>query len=240
MDPASLQNKVIVVIGGSEGIGKAVAAESAALGGRVVLTSRNPEKAALIASGLGGNVSGRAVDILEEASVQALFSDLGEIDHLVISASEVRVGSMLEMPVADAEATFRSKFFGPLLCVRHASIRAGGSITLFSGMLSRKPAPGYGVLSSVNAAVEAMGRTLAMELAPIRVNTISPGITRDTAAFDFLSLEEREALFASAGAALPVGRVGLPSDIARATIALMTNAFVTGTTWEIDGGALLK
>jgi NAD(P)-dependent dehydrogenase (short-subunit alcohol dehydrogenase family) len=239
MTAKPLRHKTVVVVGGSEGIGRAVAEECALLEAKVVVTSRSLEKAQAVAAGMAGDVLGRSVDTLQEESVRALFSELGEIDHLVVSASEVRTGSLLDMPLADAEKTFRSKFFGPLLCVRQASIRAGGSITLFSGILSRKPSRGYGVLSSVNAAVEALGRTLALELAPIRVNTISPGLTRDTAAFNFLTPPEREALFASAGAALPVGRVGLPRDVALATIALMTNEFTTGTTLEVDGGALL-
>jgi len=220
-------------------MGRAIAEAAASQGATVLLTSRSAEKAATAAAEIAGKVAGRAIDTSSEDSVRAYFAEAGEIDHLVISASAVKTGPLAELPLADAMATFQSKFFGPYLCAKYAKVRPGGSITFFSGILSRRPGRNDAVLAGVNAAVEAMGRALARDLAPTRVNTISPGLTRDTAAFDAMPVEAREGMFAAVGAALPAGRVGLPSEIANAALFLMTTPFVTGITLDVDGGGLL-
>lgn len=234
---AKLENQNVCVVGGTAGMGLAIARAAVGAGARVVIGGRNPEKTTRIAKELG--VTGRAVDTTDEASVQAFFEATGEIAHLVITASSVKTGPISELPLADAEATFRSKFFGPYLCAKHARIASGGSITFFSGILSRRPGANDAVLAGVNAAVEAMGRALARDLAPVRVNTISPGLTRGTEAFAGMPPEAREGMFAAVGARLPVGRVGTPEDIANAALFLMTTPFVTGITLDVDGGGLL-
>ena len=236
MNP-SLENKHVVVIGGTAGMGRAVAAAAVHAGARVTIGGRSEEKTAAVAAGI--SAAGRAVDTTVEASVISFFEAVGEIDHLVISASSVRTGPLKDLSLADAEFTFRSKFFGPYLCAKYARMAKNGSIIFFSGILSRHPEAGYTILSGVNAAVEALGRALAFELAPIRVNTISPGLTRDTAAFDAMTPDAREGMFAAVGSRLPVGRVGLPGDAASAALFLMTAPFVTGITLDVDGGALL-
>jgi NAD(P)-dependent dehydrogenase (short-subunit alcohol dehydrogenase family) len=234
-----LFNQSVVVVGGSSGMGRAIAAAAAECGARVVVTSRSADKAGQVATAMGTNVSGRAIDTTNEDAIRAFFADTGEIDHLVISASQVKTGPLTELPLADALATFQSKFFGPYLCAKHARVKPGGSITFFSGILSRRPGRNDAILAGVNAAVEAMGRALARDLAPTRVNTISPGLTRDTNAFEAMPASTREGMFAAVGAALPVGRVGLPLDIAHAAIFLMATPFVTGITLDVDGGGLL-
>lgn len=218
-------------------MGRAVASAAAGAGARVTIAGRSPDKTSAVAAELG--VQGVAVDITVEDSVRSFFEAAGRIDHLVISASSVRTGPIKDLPLADAEFTFRSKFFGPYLCARDAQMARDGSITFFSGIFSRRPDTNVAVLSAVNAAVEAMGRALALELAPIRVNTIAPGLVRDTAAFDAMPPGAREAMFQTVGAQLPAGRVGLPDDIATAAMFLMTTPFATGITLDVDGGGLL-
>lgn len=232
-----LEGKHVCVIGGTAGMGRAIASASARAGARVTIAGRSPDKTTAVAAELG--VQGVAIDITVEDSVRSFFEAAGGIDHLVITASSVRRGAMRDLPLEDAEFTFRSKFFGPYLCAKHAQIAREGSITFFSGIFSRRPDLNDVVLSAVNAAVEAMGRALALELAPIRVNTISPGLVRDTAAFDAMPPGAREAMFQSVGAQLPARRVGLPDDIANAAMFLMTTPFVTGITLDVDGGGLL-
>lgn len=233
----NLENKHVCVVGGTAGMGRAIAHATAEAGARVTTGGRSPEKTASLAAELG--IAGHPIDTTSEESVRSFFDAVGKVDHLVISASSVRTGPLKELPLADAEFTFRSKFFGPYLCAKHVRIAPDGSITFFSGILSRRPGANDAVLAGVNAAVEGMGRALARDLAPVRVNTISPGLTRDTAAFDAMPPEAREAMFQAVGSRLPVGRVGLPGDIASAAIFLMTTPFVTGITLDVDGGGLL-
>jgi len=233
----SLSGRVICVVGGTAGIGRAVAVAASAQGARVTIAGRTAEKTAQVAGELG--VAGQPVDIMDENAVADFFESQGEMDHLVVSACSVKAGPLRGLPSADAEFTMRSKFFGPYLCAKHAQVVPGGSITFFSGILSRRPEPQYGILAAINAAVEAMGRALAIELAPIRVNTISPGLTRDTEAFGAIPPAERERMFQTVGARLPVGRVGTPEEMATAAIFLMRSPSVTGITLDIDGGALL-
>lgn len=161
------------------------------------------------------------------------------IDHLVVSGSSVKTGTLADLPLVDAEFTFRSKFFGPYLCAKHSKVAPTGSITLFSGILSRRPGHNDCILGPVNAAVEALGRALARDLAPVRVNTISPGMTRDTGAYLGMSEAAREGMYAGIAKALPVARVGTPDNLAEATLALMTNPFITGVTLDVDGGGVL-
>lgn len=218
-------------------MGFSIARLAASRGAAVTVASRSPEKVAQAASELG--VAGRQLDTMDEASVREFFSTLGPIDHLVVTGSSVRTGTLKEAPLADGEFTFRSKFFGPYLCARYAQLKPTGSITLFSGILSRRPGLNDAVLAGVNAAVEAMGRALARDLAPVRVNTVSPGMTRGTGAYVSMPEAAREGMYSAIAARLPAGRVGTAEDIAEATLMLMTNGFITGVTLDVDGGGVL-
>ena len=232
-----MKNQVVAVIGGTSGMGLAVAKLASERGARVIVGSRSQEKVSAAASDIG--CEGRVVDAMNEESVREFFAATGTLDHLVVSGSAVKSGTLAELPLADAEFTFRSKFFGPYLCAKHARIQPAGSITLFSGILSRRPGHNDSILAPVNAAVEALGRALARDLAPVRVNTLSPGMTRDTGAYLGMPESAREGMFASIAKNLPVGRVGTPADIAEAALLLMTNPFITGVTLDVDGGGLL-
>ncbi len=232
-----MQNQKVVVIGGTSGMGLAIAKLAVARGAHVIVGSRSADKVAKAASETGGE--GRVIDTTSEESVQAFFAAVGGLDHLVVTGSSVKTGTLNELPLADAEFTFRSKFFGAYLCAKYARIAPTGSITLFSGILSRRPGHNDSILGPVNAAVEALGRALARDLAPIRVNTISPGMTRDTGAYLGMPEAAREGMYAGIAKNLPVGKVGTPADLAEAALALMTNPFITGVTLDVDGGGVL-
>ena len=235
----ALKNKTVVVIGGSSGMGQAVAEKSARFAARVVIASRSQDKLKAAAAQIGGNVHWQVVDTTDEASVSDLFDGLGIVDHLVIPGSSVKTGALREMPLADGLFTMRSKFWGPYLCAKHARINPNGSITFFSGILSRRPGLNDAILASVNAAVEAMGRALAKDLAPVRVNVISPGMTAGTGAYLKMPEAARKGMFESIAQRLPVGRVGRPEDIADVVLMLMTNGFITGIVLDVDGGGLI-
>jgi NAD(P)-dependent dehydrogenase (short-subunit alcohol dehydrogenase family) len=234
-----LENKTVVVIGGSSGMGLAVAENASRSGARVVIASRSQDKLAAAAGRIGGDVHWQVVDSTKEASVEDLFERLGAVDHLVIPGSSVKTGPLRELPLADGMFTMQSKFWGPYLCAKYARINPGGSITFFSGILSRRPGQNDAVLAAVNAAVEAMGRALAKDLAPVRVNVISPGMTAGTGAYLKMPDAAREGMFDSIAQRLPVGRVGRPEDIADAAAMLMTNGFITGIVLDVDGGGLI-
>lgn len=237
--PATMNDRIVVVIGGSSGMGLAVAVKASRAGARVVIASRDRHKLESAARQIGGDVHRQVVDTTEERQVVDLFDRLGTVDHLVVPGSTVKTGPLRELPLADAQSTMQSKFWGPYLCAKHARIRPDGSITFFSGILSRRPGMNDAVLAAVNAAVEAMGRALAKDLAPVRVNVISPGMTAGTGAYLAMPAADRERMFAAIAGRLPVGRVGRPEDIADAALMLMTNGFITGAVLDVDGGGMI-
>jgi NAD(P)-dependent dehydrogenase (short-subunit alcohol dehydrogenase family) len=138
----------------------------------------------------------------------------------------------------DVRATLEGKFWGAWRVARAAEIRAGGSLTLVSGFLSIRPRPNSAIVGAANGALESLTRGLALELAPVRVNCVSPGII-DTPIRAAMPEAARKEMLAKAAAALPVGRVGLGEDIAQQILAFMTNGFATGSIVYLDGGALV-
>jgi len=234
-----LGGKKVVVVGGSSGMGFAVAKLSHEAGATVVLASRSKDKLLAKAKELGNDVQVQELDTTREESIKSAFANVGKIDHLVIPGSSTKTGPLKSLSVADAEFTMRSKFFGPYLCAKYAELDPEGSLTLFSGVLSQRPGTGMPILGAVNAAVEGLGRALALELAPVRVNVVSPGMTRDTGAYLSMPEEAREGMFKLVADHLPVKRVGTPHDLASISLALMTNPFITGVIVPVDGGGLL-
>jgi NAD(P)-dependent dehydrogenase (short-subunit alcohol dehydrogenase family) len=236
----SLEGKTAVVVGGSSGIGLATAQTLAEEGARVVIGGRSAPRLRAAAERIGGRVETHTLDITEEPSVAAFFDAVGSLDHLVITAAGAAMGSFLELELAAARRFFDSKFWGPYAVARSAAPRLSryGSITFFSGAAGSRATPGFACGSAINAAIEMLVRTLAVELAPVRVNTISPGLV-DTPVWDSLvSAGERDALFAETAARLPARRIGRPEEIADAVLFLVRNEYTTGTTLFVDGGYL--
>ena len=219
-------------------MGLAIAKEAVDRGADVTVAGRSQAKLDDARQTIAGDVATSTVDVSDEESVKRLFSQIGSFDHLVVTSSSVRTGPLRELSLADARASMDSKFWGQYMAARYAQIRPKGSITLFSGILSRRPSAGLASLAAINAAVEALGRALAVELAPVRVNVVSPGTT-DTPAYAEMSDDARMGMFAAAAKRSLVGRVGRPEDIASLALELMCNSFMTGVVVDVDGGGLL-
>ncbi|MGD1940610.1 MAG: SDR family oxidoreductase [Leptolyngbyaceae cyanobacterium] len=234
----TIEGKKVVVIGGSSGMGLAIAKAVAAEKAKVVISGRSPQKLENALAEIEENVLAYPVDITDMASLQEFFRREGEIDHLVITGGVVTWGGFKEVSVEEAIAAMNSKFFGQYRAIQAATVCPGGSVTLFSGGLSRRPKVGTAAVTAVNAAVEGLGQALAIELAPVRVNVIAPGLVK-TPAYSALPDSERQAMYDSAAKALPVGQVGAAEDIAAVALMLMTNPYMTGAIIDVDGGSRL-
>ena len=233
-----------VVIGGTAGIGLATARQLAAEGHRVTVVGRDPDRLKQALAELDGDsVRGRAVSMTDRAALDALFAELGTVDNLVLTAPGTGApGALAELDLGALEEAFSTKFTGLATAIQAAlpHLAPQGSITLVSAASAQCALPGTAGLAAVNGAVETLVPTLALELAPIRVNCVSPGVV-DTGWWDrVVPPEQRESAFASFVAQTPVGRVGTPEDIADVIALLVRNGYLTGTVIPVDGGARLK
>lgn len=216
----------LVAIGGSSGIGLAVARRAVTAGWEVIVASRNPGRAEIDAQLV-------ELDVTNTTAVRAFFGSVGTIDHLVSSTVARASGLAKELDLAAARDAFETKLWGPLAAIQAADVR--GSVVLVSGVAASTPTRGASATAAVNGAVEALVRTLAVELAPVRVNAVSPGVI-DTPTWATMPDDQRQALFSRLADALPAGRVGSPEDVADGIWHLLTNGFVTGTVLHVDGG----
>lgn len=235
------QDQRVVVIGGSAGIGLATARLAAEYGASVVVTSRSQERLDAALAQLPDSASGHIIDVTSEESVERLFAQLGELDHLVYTAGEpLRPFPIDGLDLDDARLFLETRLWGAVAAVKHAHarIRPGGSISLTSGSASARPQAGWLVGAGICSAMEAIARTLAVELAPIRVNAFAPGIVR-TELWHGIPAADREAMFEATAQQLPVGRIGTPDDVALTVVYLMADGYVTGTVAELNGGGNL-
>jgi NAD(P)-dependent dehydrogenase (short-subunit alcohol dehydrogenase family) len=232
-------SQAVLVVGGTSGMGRATAELLAARGDNVIVAGRDAGRAAAVASQIGSEARGVAIDLTDEASIQAAAEAIGAIDHLVLSAAALTYAPFQELTVEQAQEVFDNKFWGYYRAVKvfGPSLPASGSITMFSGVAADRPGVGTVAVTAVNSALEGLTRSLAVELAPVRVNAVSPGVV-DTEGWSHLG-EDRQATFDSAGAALPVGHVGRPADVASTVVHLIDNGYTTGTIHHVDGGARL-
>jgi NAD(P)-dependent dehydrogenase (short-subunit alcohol dehydrogenase family) len=214
-------------------MGRATARLAAQHGAEVIAAGRRPLEGREPLEG----VTQARVDTTDEASVQALFDEVGELDHLFVSSSPGAPGPMLEQDLAAARTFVDGKLLGSWMCARYAAprMRAGGSITFVTGCAVLRPPRHAAMVVAAFAAVEALSRALALELGPLRVNTIRPGYT-DSEMWSGLLAAERERLRQAVAAVVPVGRMGTPEDIAHAAVFLMANRQVTGAVLEVSGG----
>ncbi|EGQ8090500.1 TPA: SDR family oxidoreductase [Vibrio vulnificus] len=215
---------VYVVLGGTSGIGAELAKQLESDHTIVHVASRQT-----------------GLDISDEKSVYHYFETIGAFDHLIVTAgSYAPAGKVVDVEVTQAKYAFDTKFWGAVLAAKHGAryLKQGGSITLTSGMLSRKVVANTYVKAAINAAIEATTKVLAKELAPIRVNAISPGLTK-TEAYKGMNADDRDAMYQRTQSHLPVGKVGEASDIAMAYRFAIQNSYMTGTVIDVDGGALL-
>ncbi|WP_175745459.1 SDR family oxidoreductase [Burkholderia ambifaria] len=232
-----LHGKKVLVVGGSSGIGAAAAKAFAQRGAVVTSASRDPARAGADAAP-DGQVRTEALDITDTAAVEAFCARGGQFDHVVISAAKTATGPLRALPLADAQAAMDSKFWGAYRIARSIDIAPGGSLTFVSGYLSVRPSASSVLQGAINAALEALARGLALELAPVRVNTVSPGLIA-TPLWDKLAPDARDAMYAGAAQRLPARRVGQPEDVANAIVYLATTPYATGSTVLIDGGGAI-
>jgi NAD(P)-dependent dehydrogenase (short-subunit alcohol dehydrogenase family) len=231
-----LAGKKVVVVGGSSGIGLSTAELAKREGADVVIASRSADRLNAAAGKLGATAI--VADVTSDESVTRLFQACGPVDHVVVTAAQLRTGPFKTVAMEDVRTTMEGKFWGAWRVARCAEIRAGGSLTLVSGYLSVRPRPNSAIVGAANGALESLARSLALELAPVRVNAVSPGII-DTPIRADMPEEARRDMLARTAAALPVGRVGTGEDIARQILAFMTIGFATGSIVYLDGGALI-
>jgi NAD(P)-dependent dehydrogenase (short-subunit alcohol dehydrogenase family) len=182
-------------------------------------------------------ITAEAVDLTDEATIAALAERLGTVDHVVSTASARARGQLADLSAETVTLSFQTKVIGPILLAKHFAPRmpSDGSFVLFSGSSARKPTIGMLAVGATNAAADTVTRSLAVELAPIRVNAISPG-TIDTGAYDALGEQKKAAVFADRTAQNPARRIGTSEDVADAVVFALTNTFVTGVSLGVDGG----
>jgi len=231
-----LEGKSVVIVGGSSGIGYSTAAMAKAEGAEVIIASQNAERLKAAAAKLG--VKAMPADVTSDDSIAKLFGACGAVDHVIVTAARLRTGPFKNVAMDDVRSTMEGKFWGAWRVARAAEIRKGGSLTLVSGFLSVRPRMNSAIVSSVNGALESLARALALELAPVRVNCVSPGLI-DTPIRAAMPEAARREMLEKTAAALPVKRVGLAEDVARQILAFMLNGFATGSIVYIDGGGLV-
>ncbi|MET1027632.1 MAG: SDR family oxidoreductase [Dongiaceae bacterium] len=231
----------LVVLGGSSGIGLATAQAAAAEGADIVLVSSNQQRIAAALATLPKGGTGHAVNLRDETEIGALFHRIGAFDHLVYTAGEnLTLGTLAETPIDQARQFLDLRLWGALTAVKYATphLRPGGSITLTTGIANRRPRSGWVMAAAVCGAMDGVTRALAMELAPIRINAVSPGLIK-TALWDSMSEMDRAALYRDVGGSLSVGRIGEAAEVAQTFLYLMNNGFATGQVVVLDGGAVL-
>jgi NAD(P)-dependent dehydrogenase (short-subunit alcohol dehydrogenase family) len=237
----TLKSKRVVIVGGTSGIGFATARAALGAGAEVVVASARQSSVDRALGQLPSGATGRAIDVSNVSAVESFFAAVGELDHLVYTAGEALVLMPLaELDIDQARSFFQTRYFGALSVVRAAAprIRSGGSITLTTGAAGARPHPGWSVGASVCGAVEALARALAVELAPVRVNAVSPGVVRSPLWAEMPEIE-REQMYEDMAGSLPVGHVGETEEIAHAFLYCMTQTFATGSILAVDGGTVL-
>lgn len=233
----ALAGRTVLVVGGARGLGRGIAERAAGEGAEVLVGARDEQAAARVAATLPGSRAVR-VDVADERTIARVAEGLDRVDHVVVTASAHH-----NVPVSGYErdavvAAFEAKVVGPMLLAKHLAPRLApdGSILLFSGVAAWNPTPGYAVMGVTNAAVSALATHLARELAPVRVNAISPGIV-DSGTWDGMGSAAKADFLAGAASGTLVGRVGATSDVVDAALWLMTAGYVSGETIHVEGGA---
>jgi NAD(P)-dependent dehydrogenase (short-subunit alcohol dehydrogenase family) len=239
----TLVNKKVLVVGGTSGLGQAVARLARDRGASVIVASRRQASVDRALEELGPGVTGRTIDVLDDELLTGLAVEIGQVDHLVYTAGEPLQTVMLPELTADVIRRFwMTRFDGAVATIRALTradgLAASGSVVLTSGNAAQRPGPGWALGAAVCGAVDALTRQLALELAPIRVNNVAPGVTK-TPLWSSLSPDEQEALYDGVASTLPVGRIADADDVARAYVYAMEQPMATGTSILVDGGAVL-
>jgi NAD(P)-dependent dehydrogenase (short-subunit alcohol dehydrogenase family) len=237
----TLQNTRVAVVGGTSGIGFAVAQAALAERANVVIGSSQESRIKAAKDGLPG-AEGFVIDVKNEASVASFFERVGAFDHLVYTAGDweglFAGGAFENLDLGAAASVFSVRFWGAIAVAKHASkhIRAGGSITLTDGMIAHRPRKGAAISSAMAGALEHLTRGLAVELSPIRVNAVCPGLIRTDVWNALIPAEHREEFFKQRTKRLPIARTGEPTDVVEAYLYLMRGGYTTAQVLRVDGG----
>jgi NAD(P)-dependent dehydrogenase (short-subunit alcohol dehydrogenase family) len=234
---SALDGQTVVVLGGSAGIGLETARLARAEGAAVVVTGRNEERLAAAASEIGAERTA-AFDVTDATRLEEFFAELpGPIDHVLLTGPGPYYAPLAELDLDRARRDVESHLLLPLRIAKSAvgRVRPGGTLLFVGGTGGRRTAPGFSLITALTAALPAMARNLALEVAPIRVNVIAAGFV-DTPLSAALLGEELEARRDELRRTLPIGRVVGPADVAALAVHLMTNTALTGATYDIDGG----
>jgi NAD(P)-dependent dehydrogenase (short-subunit alcohol dehydrogenase family) len=241
----TLKDQRIVAVGGTSGIGLAVALEALDEGASVVVASGHPERVeraqAELALRSPQRTAAQILDVTSEAAIKAFFEEIGPFDHLIYTAGDdLPLGPLAVTDLRQARARFEVRYWGAVASVKYAlkSLRKTGSIVLTSGFSATRPRAGWTSQASIQSAVEGLTRALAVELGPIRVNCVSPGLTR-TPRWDAWSDGARQAFFNGEERRLPVARIGAAAELASAYVYFMKNTYATGNILSVDGGGAL-
>jgi NAD(P)-dependent dehydrogenase (short-subunit alcohol dehydrogenase family) len=238
---SSFEGRRVMVVGGSSGMGLALCEALLRQGAHVHMVGRSGARLEAARQQLraAGTPVLYAADVTLEDEVRRLFASAGPLDHLVCTAADIRGAYELlpDLQLEPLERAWRSKVLAPLLLAKHAApaLREGGSITFTSGIAAYRPRPKGVAVAAINAALEGLVRALAVELAPLRVNAVSPGWVR-TPIWQDVAGAQTDRLLAEQAARLPAGRVGTAEDIAHAMLFLMGNGYTTGTVLHVEGG----
>ena len=234
----ALKQKTVLVVGRGSGLARAIVDTALREGAAVIAAGRNVD--ALAAAYDGTPVRIEPVDLTSDESIRDLASRIQNLDHLVSTASARARGTIDDLDRDKVRLSLDTKVIGPLMLTKYLrpKINDGGSIVIFSGHFAFRIKVGTLAVAITNGAADTLTRSLAVELAPIRVNAISPG-TIDTGAWDALGEQAKAELFADLTARNPAQRIGTAQDIANAVLFCMTNTFLTGVTLQVDGGEVL-
>ncbi|MGC0418621.1 SDR family oxidoreductase [Embleya sp. AB8] len=236
---ADLTGQRLVIIGAGSRTGRLLARTASAAGADLVLAGPDPRRLEWTAGELAGPAEVVPVDLADEASIATLAKQVGGFHHLVSTAAMPANGPLAELELADVQRAFAAKVIGPLLLAKHLAgqVREGGSFTFFSGVAAWRPAPARTVMATTNGALAFLVQALAVEIAPVRVNAVSPGIV-DTGSWDGLGAG-KEAFLRTIAERNPARRVGTPDDLIKAVLFAVTSPYVTGTVLHVDGGGRL-
>jgi NAD(P)-dependent dehydrogenase (short-subunit alcohol dehydrogenase family) len=237
----SLEGKRVVILGGSSGLGLAAARAAAEKGASIAIASSRKARVDEALGTLPPGTAGHVLDLADEDSVKSLFAKLGRFDHLIFTAGEaLQLGPLAETDIASARRFLDLRFWGAYMAAKYgsASIRPGGSIVFTSGTAGARPRPGWSLGASVCAAMEGLTRALAVELAPIRVNIVAPGMVKSPL-WANVPEDKREEMYRQTGGRLLVGHVGEAEEVAQAYLYLMQQTYITGQVLNVDGGGTL-
>ncbi|WP_312622056.1 SDR family oxidoreductase [Agrobacterium pusense] len=234
----SLNQKRVLIVGGSSGIGLAVAQQAHAAGATLTIASRSADKLGEATASVNPPMATAVLDTGDAAGIEAFFGSHEAWDHIVISAAQTPSGPVRKLSLDDAKKAMESKFWGAYRVAKAARITERGTLTFISGFLSERPSASSVLQGAINAALESLARGLALELSPVRVNAVSPGLI-DTPLWSKMEEANRTAMFERVAGSLPAKTVGKPSDIANAVLFLMTTPFATGSTVRVDGGGVI-